>query len=243
MLSACVTAQANQPVTIVTDGSAAATRVPALDPDLPVLEWEGYGVWDGDENGTKCKTLQIDANNEMKTGYCGETQAISFMNRPEFKEMVATFAPFEYETESERLIFRGRGDVASPAWQRAILAWTQWTYSESVTGRVCASCRAALSWHLGEVPGWSDRCMHLTVLNFGYTYAEILPCAGGEVYSRVAGWLETEEWERLDAWLYSRSAVYQENNYFEGMGSQSMSQAEVADLVHLAHLIYNRMNR
>lgn len=41
-----------------------------VNPDLPVLEWEGYGLW-GHDDPTKCKAIQIDADNQMRVGYCG----------------------------------------------------------------------------------------------------------------------------------------------------------------------------
>ena len=97
---------------------------------------------------------------------------------PEFAEMAARFAPFTYNADSDKLVFRGYGSIASPAWQRAILAWAQWTTGETISGHVCASCRTAMSWFLDEVDGQPGICKHLTVLNYGYATAETVPCTG-----------------------------------------------------------------
>jgi inhibitor of cysteine peptidase len=214
---------------------------------MSLLDWQGYGVW-GDEDATRCKTLQIGADGQVAMGYCGEALTTTSFDRPEFEEMVDRLAPFELKTPTDDLVFQGRGQIAGPEWQRAVLAWVHWTFGESWAGRACAACRTALSWHLGPLSpepttssAGSSQCAHLTVLDHGYAYAEVRPCEGGPLQTQTNGWLETAEWVQLDEWLYGRAALYSGDNYLAGLGSQSMTEAESAQLEALARSIYARL--
>jgi len=208
----------------------------------PALAWEGQGLW-GDEDATRCKTLQIGADGQMTLGYCGQTLTVTSLNRPEFGEMLERLAAFELETPTDSLVFQGRGQIDDPAWQRAVLAWVHWTFGETWSGRACAACRTALSWHLGPLTTDDpSQCAHLTVLDYGQAYAEVRPCEGGPVLVQANGWLETDEWGQLDEWLTGRSELYSGDNYLAGAGSQSMTQAEQAQLEELARGTYTRLS-
>ena len=206
----------------------------------PVLEWQGSVQW-GDSDASKCKSLQVDAKHQMTLGYCGQPPAVTQAVRQEFTEMEARLAPFQIKTDQETLVFRGQGTLDSPAWQRAVLAWTHWTFAENFSGHICASCRTVVSWFFGQVPGQADLCTHLTVLDYGYAYAETVPCKGGTVQKQSGGWIDTASWEQLDNWLYSRTNVYKDDNYFLGTGAQEMSDSEVTQLAQWAQGVYDRL--
>jgi hypothetical protein len=208
----------------------------------PVLAWEGFVAW-GDSDESQCKAMQVDANHQMSLGYCGQLTARGEAIRQEFLEMETRLAPFQLKTDKESLVFRGKGTLDGAAWQRAVLAWTHWTFAEAFTGRACASCRTVLSWYLGEVAGQAGMCRHLTVLDYGYATAETVPCKGGEAQKQVGGWVDAQDWEEFDHWLYNRTNLYKGDNYFQGTGFQPMSDAEVEQLEEWALRVYERLVR
>jgi hypothetical protein len=204
----------------------------------PALEWRGRGTW-GDDDTTRCKTLRAEANGLLSAGYCDELPVAVVGHQPLAIELAARLAPFVLETAAERLVVNGLGQLAGPAWQRAALNWARWTYAEMASGRACAACRTVLAWNLGETG--SGICDHLTVLNFGYAYAETRPCAGGAALSHSEGWLEAAEWERLDNWLVNRAPINDGEDYLAGEGAQVMSAEELAQLLELARSLYIRL--
>jgi hypothetical protein len=211
----------------------------------PALIWERRTRINNGGEYT-CSSLLLAPNNQALIGPCGsaQTPVRLFAHRDrEWAEILARFAPFQYNTSREQVTFQGRGQIAGPAWRRAITAWARFSYSELSAGRFSASPRTVLSWWLGEFPGRPDKCAHLTVLDFGYAYAESIPCQGGDVQNSVGAWLETRKWERFDAWLYSRAPVYQGNNYFSGEGAREMTEAEIIELSDWAETVYHKIGR
>jgi hypothetical protein len=205
-------------------------------------------AWEGDpdlgDNQADCLSLRLTASGEATIGPCGEAGTpaeLLAQQQQTWTGMLNRFAPFEYESEQERVVFEGQGDIASPAWERAIASWARFTYMQAASGRVSASVQTVMSWWLGETPGQPGYCRHLVVLNYGYAYANIDPCEGGQTAESVAGWLETSEWEPFDAWLYDRAPVYEGDNYFAGLGTTEMSEAEVESLSEWAEGVYTRL--
>ncbi len=176
-------------------------------------------------------------------GYGGASLTTTSLNRPEFDEMLERIAAFDLHLPADMVTFQGHGQISDEAWQRAVLAWVHLTFGEAWSGQACASCRTALSWHPGTVGGDPDQCAHLTVLDYGYAYAESRPCDGGGVISQTTGWLETSEWAQIDEWLYGRSALYSGDNYLVAVGSQDMTDAGQTRLEELARNIYDRLSR
>jgi hypothetical protein len=221
-----------------------ATTAPVALPPDQALVWQGYTeIGDGDP--TRCKALWLSAEGQALFGPCEAVETASPLtanqNR-EWAEILTHFAPLEAHILEEQIIFKGTGEVTGPAWGRAIAAWSRFTYGELVTGGVSASARTVLSWWLGELPDRPGNCAHLVVLVYGYAYARIDPCEGGGEGEIVAeDWLTTEEWAQFDSWLYSRGELYQEQNYFSGLGSQAMTEAEVAELAQQAEAAYTRL--
>jgi hypothetical protein len=151
--------------------------------------------------------------------------------------MIARFASFEYASAEMRIAFRGQGQVAGAAWQRAIATWTQDTYARLLTGRACAACGTIMNWSLGPLADQPGRCSNLWVTNYGYAYRGQVPCAGGQAEIVAQGWLETDEWAQLDAWLSGRAETYLGEggvNYLAGRGNQTMSEAEQNELARWA---------
>lgn len=156
-------------------------------------------------------------------------------------DMAERFGRFIYETPSERLIFEGMGLIDDEIWQRALLAWARVTRAEMATGQSSATARTALSWHLGPVPDTTDVCAHLTVLDYGYAYAEQRACESGELISASEDWLEQAEMQQFDRWLYTFAPLYVEDNYLNGAGLELMPEEETADLQAWAENLWVRL--
>ncbi|MCC9078948.1 hypothetical protein FKZ61_022905 [Litorilinea aerophila] len=208
----------------------------------------GALVWEGDpfpEDGeVECRRLELTAAGEAFIGPCDQAGAPvegSVALTETWTQMVQRFAPFEQQSDGERLVFQGTGTIAGPAWVRAIQSWARTTYQELASGRVSASGRTVMSWWLGEVPEQPGNCRHLVVLAHGYAYHNITPCQGGAVVESHGGWLSDEEWDVFDGWFYSRAPLYQENNYFAGLGNTPMDEAETAALAEWAAQVYARL--
>ena len=150
-------------------------------------------------------------------------------------------APFTYETDTEKIVFEGLGDESAEPWQRALLAWARGRYAELSTGRTSATINTAMSWHLGQDFTQKNVCRHLTVLDYGYAYAEEILCEGQDPVSVAEGWLTSEELATLDAWLYARAPLYVDNNYIDGKGAQEMSEAEIAEVEAWADALWTRL--
>lgn len=207
------------------------------------LLWEGDPL--PDDGQEECRTLQVTAAGQAALGPCdaaGAAVELSTAQPGGWAEIVTRFAPFEAETEQGRLVFQGQGDIGGPAWERALATWARLTYNQLAGGRVSASGPTVLSWWLGELPDRPGICRQLVVLNYGYAYHNLTPCEGGQVQESTGGWLETTEWAQFDDWLYQRAPVYQGNDYFSGLGSTEMSQAEITALAGWAELVYTRLS-
>jgi len=74
------------------------------------------------------------------------------------------------------MIFQGKGDISGEVWQRAMDRWAQTVYAEGTTGHVCASCQTILAWNVGSTQAAPADCRRLVILNFGYAYADKVPC-------------------------------------------------------------------
>lgn len=215
-----------------------AATLEFLPPDAD-LEWQGAGVW-GDGDPTRCKALRAAAHGLVSAGDCDQLPTAVVAHHPLLVDLVSRLAPFEAWTATEHLRLRGRGLLAGPAWQRAAFNWARWTYAELASGRACAACQTALAWTLDEAGG--EVCRQLTVLNFGYAYAETRPCAGGGPLTHREAWLETAEWERLDDWLISRAPAQAGPNYLAAEGQTPLSADELGQVEEFARALYDRIN-
>jgi hypothetical protein len=204
------------------------------------LSWERRIRGDGGAIA-ECHRLAIAADGATWAGSCEqadvETQEAPF----QWTEILDRFAPFVYRSGEWDLVFAGQGDIYHPVWQRALVAWAQISYGETVSGQVSATSRTALSWWLGEEEGEEGLCRHLVVLSHGYAYANVDPCAGGETQTVAEGWLETAEMEAFHGWLYSTAPTYVEDNYLDGRGEQELNQEATEQLTQWAENVYQRL--
>lgn len=208
----------------------------------------GLGYWGPDEMGSpdtsKCALLQVNYSPEAGIGLCDGTMRSEAMGERMSETWQAfgdRLAPFAYETETERIDFEGLGVEGAEPWQRALLAWARGRYAELSTGRTSATINTAMSWHLGQDFTQKNVCRHLTVLDYGYAYAEEILCEGQDPVSVVEGWLTTEELAALDGWLYTRAPLYVGDNYIDGKGEEEMSETEVAEVEPWASAVWSRL--
>jgi hypothetical protein len=213
--------------------------------ETALLLWEGYTeMVDGD--ATRCKSLVIFTGALAHTGDCGEaatsTSDAAPLNALHWDEILARFAPFALETAESKLLFNGEGTLAGEPWQRAIEQWAEFTYGETVTGRVSASARTVFSWPLDELAGEERECAHVVVLNYGYAYANIQSCTGGQLIRSSGGWLETAEMEQFDEWLYSRAPTFEGLYYLSAYGDQPISEEEWNEIDEWTRALFTRLD-
>ena len=217
-----------------------------------ILAWEGYTAW-GNGDNTGCKSLQLSAGNRAMIGPCGgQHEAKEFFAgiEQEWADIENRFAPFTYKTAADQLVFRGKGKLAGPAWQRAVVAWAHSIYGSLYSGRRSATGRNVLEWWLNEVPGRSGKCGLLVVREIGDATASVFPCGQtvGKAEEDFSAWLATNEWEVFDKWLYHRAELCLANNdgsenCLNGKGKRKMSQPERTELSRWAKSVFIRLLR
>jgi hypothetical protein len=202
-------------------------------------------VWEGQVEG-RCRSLILSADSGAAMGPCDAPHVLlpllEEMSRPQQRiDLLARFAPFEAETPSGWVRFQGQGrEVASPAWQRAVAAWARLVRQELLFGRSGASWGAAMAWHR-EMPERPGYCQFLQVEVYGVAYASVARCEGGDAQDLGQDWLDTAEWEQLDAWFYDRAPLYQQGLDFFSVGTQEMSEGEIAELDRWCEAVYTKM--
>lgn len=199
----------------------------------------------GSLDTAKCAFLMAGGGPDATLGACdGTAKSVPLGERSlaELQELADRFAPFVYETATESLRFDGMGAVDAAAWRPAILAWARTRYAELASGKVSAAGSTALSWDLGQAaPGEAVDCKHLTVLAWGYAYAEVRPCAGGDVKDLKMGWLSTPELESLNVWLNDRAPWSDANAYVTGTGVEAMTDDDVAAAQAWSEQVWQRI--
>jgi hypothetical protein len=206
-----------------------------------ILTWEGAPLGDG----PACVHLTVDANGHAAFGACdniNQAATIGEMHLAELDAMQRRFAAFTAETTAGTVTFTGSGTSDSAAWQRAIGAWAQLVYSELASGTPSATGATVMSWFPGTVAEDPTICTHLTVLVYGYVYADTVPCAGGEVLSTTGGWLNDAQMAQLDHWRTTFAPLYVENSYLDGNGSQAATAAWQRAVNAWAQLVYGEVS-
>lgn len=205
-----------------------------------IFSWERRILGDGGAVA-ECQRMDISADGETRLGMCAELQLKVAETPVQWAEILGRFQPFIYESGDFSLRFAGQGDIYDPAWSRALARWAQSSYGEMSSGRISAANRTAVSWWLGEVDGQAGQCRHLVVLDYGYAYANIDPCIGGENVTTQGGWLQTHEMQTFDGLLYGYATGYEKENYFSGLGEQVMGEAELKQIDGWAAQIFERL--
>ena len=190
----------------------------------------------------ECQRMDISPEGETRLGTCAELQSRQAETPVQWEEIQARYQPFNYASGEFDLHFAGQGDIYDSAWSRALARWAEISYGEMMSGRVGAANRTAVSWWLGDVEGQPGMCKHLVVLDYGYAYANIDPCTGGDTLSTTGGWLETSEMKAFDGLLYGFATVYAQDNYFNGLGEQEMGTAEIEQVAQWATEIFERLH-
>lgn len=210
---------------------------------LAGLRYEGPAEI-GSSDTSKCAVLQLGTPIEAGLGACDGTMINKDMGKAiylEWEYLRDYFAPFVYETATERITFEGMGAATGEAWQRAILAWARTRHAELAGGRVSATMATAVSWHLGQDESQKNICRHLTVLSYGYAYAEERLCEGGDLVDSLGSWLTTDELLPVDRWLYERAPFSVDNNYIDGKGTEPLTEAEQAEADTWATALWTRI--
>lgn len=215
LTAACAAPEEPLPAGVL--AGSANTETPANDStsglDAPLV-WQNYAAL-GNDQDESCRGLRMAANGEVEIIPCNGG--------------------------GETLRFPGQAELDSEAWLRAIDAWIEFTYGRQTTGQMGAATRTVMSWWLGELPDRPGHCRHLLVLAYGYAYANVDPCQGGQVVSTAEGWLQTAELDAFDRWLYNRAPLFVGDHYFDGRGTQETTEAEIAEMALWAEQVYSRI--
>ncbi len=196
--------------------------------------------------GDDLQTLLLAADGRAAVGPCDAPltplRLAEENDRPEqLAQLLADFAPFEAETPSGQVSFRGQGEkVASAAWQRAVGAWAQLAQAELESGRSGASWGTALTWQ-AEVTDRAGYCQFLQVEEYGFAFASVARCEGGEPQDLGRGWLTDVELQALDAWLYDSSPLDLPDVAVFGQGTAPMTADEIPVVRAWAEALYARL--
>jgi len=198
----------------------------------------------GADDPSKCTTLGLDNSQNATLGTCDMAQIVEMLGKRfalDWDDIQNRFASFVYATPTETLTFTGRGTISGEAWQRAILAWARMAHAEMAADHTSATGRTVMSWFFEELPDRDNVCAHLTVLNYGYAYADTVDCDEGITHENKGAWLTDAEMTQLDTWLYQNAPLYVDKNYLDGQGSVELSPADAAAVADWATAVRARI--
>ena len=112
---------------------------------LAGMEYRGPAEM-GSNDTSKCAVMRLGTPIEAVLGACDGTATNKDMGKRtylEWEQLRDRFAPFVYETATEKITFEGMGLESSEAWQRAILAWARARHAELTSGKVSAAANTA----------------------------------------------------------------------------------------------------
>jgi len=188
-----------------------------------VLAWQ---LGPTDDAATTCRHLIVLAWGEAyaETRACDggevQTSTTGWLENAELEQLYAWQRDFA-TLESEQGYLIGAGAQAPGASESAAVAqWAAQVWQRLATPRVGAAVATVLAWGLGPSDDSETTCMHLTVTLAGDAYAEMRPCAGGDVQEIVVGRLTNAEQEYLAAWQAAYATLYAEPGYVVGRGAQ-----------------------
>ncbi len=219
----------------------------------PALAWEG-------REQNEASKLLIATDGNVGIGCCGGLfvplgQRSITAKWPVFQ---ARFAPFQYETPEEKLVFKGMGnEKATLAWQRAIAAWARASYGSLYTGNVCASCPTRLYWYLKALKEPQPRAVLLVTEYGDVSIAPARPISDAISVPEITpiyDWLTTDEMELFDAWLYAHNtfqcsaegtgeAIASFDGGLNNQNARPMSEAEFAQVTDWIQKLYARLTR
>jgi len=243
-----------QQYTYHTDSSGSSLRLapntePTADKPVPALlaDLTYRGPQElGSPDAAPCAQMTITGSDVRLVDCEGAETTLPLPDGPAstLRDLRQQVSSFIYTNDSEQLTFQGTGENTGEEWQRAVLAWARSTRAELAGGQTSATARTALSWSLGLVADSPGVCAHLTVLDYGYAYAEQRNCENGDLVSSVEDWLTQEEMAQFDPWLYNYAPLYagdNNENYINGVGEASMSADEAAAVAAWAQTLWERL--
>ncbi len=195
-------------------------------------------------DGAACAGMDLATDGTATLLACDGTQVVQSLgdgHAAEWQAFQQRLGDFELAALNESLTVRGADGVTDPAWQRALLAWTSLVHAELSTGRTTAAGPTALSWFPGALPAAPERCTHVTVLTYGYAYADLVECPSGRMVERQGGWLTDAELAQFDGWLYGFAPFYRDDNYLDGRGVAQMDEEAGAVLEQWAADLHTRL--
>jgi hypothetical protein len=199
-------------------------------------------VWESDE----LQTLLLAADGRAAVGPSGAPLtplrlAQENIRPQQLADLLASFAPFDADTPSGHVSFHGQGgEAASASWQRAIGAWALLVQAELESGRSGASWGTAVSWR-AKVSDRVGFCHFLQVEEYGFAFASLARCDGGEPQDLGRAWLTDSEVQALDAWLYERAPLDLPDVGLFSQGSEPMSGSEINALRVWVEALYARL--
>jgi hypothetical protein len=134
------------------------TKGPALEGTVRCIEelanhwWEEEEsalLWESSDPNWGEQKLAIAPDGKVGIGCCDGLflpLQLLWHNEDIWGDIQARFASFHYELEGEKLIFEGKGEITSPAWQRAICTWSRTVWGQLYTGHVCTADSTVLAW-------------------------------------------------------------------------------------------------
>jgi len=240
LLVACVPLQSTSHGTVPA-GTIPNESTDAVDQAVTILTWQGAPL----DGSAPCVELHIDAVGQTQFGPCGQAEQQTTLGETHQSELDALqrrLAPFTLETPTGTLSFNGFGTSGSPAWERAVNAWAQVVYSEVAAGQVSATTPVVMHWQLGADAEEATICNQITVLAYGYVYANQLPCAGGDVLTTTGGWLNDTQLAQLDYWLTALAPVETAAGDLASQGSTAATPAAERAMEAWAELVYTEVN-
>lgn len=207
-------------------------------------------VWTSPAGEGVCNTLNVGLDG-IAFGLCGDTLLPAHFANPErqadLAEFMATFAPFEAETDAGHIVFSGQGSQdASPAQQRMIAEWARLVQLEALGGRSGASWGLAFAWHReGGIAGFCD---DLTVYVTGQVYAS--SCKGNTPMNLGQTRLDADQLEQLYTWIDTLDSFELEQTdpavndamtirfVFSGAGDEQAGEAEQQAILDFAATLF-----
>ena len=225
-VTAEATAEASAPMTeTVTDTLTETAVTPNA---APVLQWQG-------EIDGACHQLVVLADGTAQVGLCEDAPTAAgdlSVRAAEWEAIQTHFGPIEAETLAGTISFNGSGSANSDLWANALATWASFTAMElnSASGGISASAavRTTLAWMLAEIEGQPGQCNQLLVMAYGYAYANVTPCEGGQTQLVAEGWLTDEELATFSEWVSGSSRIEDAAGYLDAQGSTPLDTTTVA---------------
>ena len=226
---------------------ATGERLVLLEPGRPSTGETLPGlVWQSPEE--PCQRVEISAR-QVNYGACGAPLSAGRLDGVRLAEManyLAAYAPFEAETPSGWISFRGQGSLKTgPAEQRALAEWARLMLLEAQSGRSTPDQGLALAWHReGGIAGFCD-----DLLVYAYGRVQATNCKSSPADARTLQ-LDAAQLEQLFTWLdgYLPIQDYQTDPatadamtrelLLNGTGSRAAGDAEKQALSDFASALY-----